>query len=319
MDKVIGKIKNVRFNWWEAFKQGVKLNGYEYYKPPKEIKYRYPAPGSVPLDKRSKPNLFKKDFKLPYKDSLYNIRAKDIGESTQYEDYFYGEKHELNPEHPRHKIVMDGPTIDRRINAPEQTVVDRKAKFGGRTRSEKAQEYREQFQAQRERQEWFCEDKVNGIDPDMDHIYNQTFIKFNKRGANPLVNEKRLQKMYIEIQDILENDFNGDRIESKQMNMYKGKAKKWQVLDDQAFSRDQIEKLQTAIKAPTADEMEAWAEQDDTPMTLPITNQNVSEWRDKKRAIDSADFNAKLVDFEKNTRGPKNFMKRYERPKELAE
>jgi len=31
---------------WNAFREAVNIPGYEYYKPPPEIKYRYPAPGS---------------------------------------------------------------------------------------------------------------------------------------------------------------------------------------------------------------------------------------------------------------------------------
>jgi hypothetical protein len=42
------------------------------------------------------------------------------------------------------------------------------------------------------------------------------------------------------------------------MDLYKGTVKKWQVLDDSAFDRDQIEKLQAAIRAPLPDELELY-------------------------------------------------------------
>ena len=73
MDKVLGKINQTRLNWWEACKLGLSIRGYRYYEHPKELKYRYPAPGSSPLDERDRPNLYKKHWKTPYRESPYNI------------------------------------------------------------------------------------------------------------------------------------------------------------------------------------------------------------------------------------------------------
>jgi hypothetical protein len=53
------------------------MKGYHYYKPPAELKYRYPAPGSVALDSQSYPHLFKKHWKTPYRESPYNIQKKE--------------------------------------------------------------------------------------------------------------------------------------------------------------------------------------------------------------------------------------------------
>ena len=52
---------------------GINLKGYNYYKPPPELKYRYPAPGSHAIDRESYPNVFKKHWKTPYRESPYNI------------------------------------------------------------------------------------------------------------------------------------------------------------------------------------------------------------------------------------------------------
>jgi len=49
------------------------VKGYNYYKPPPEIKYRYPAPGSAPHDQNDHPNLYKAHWKTPYRESPYNI------------------------------------------------------------------------------------------------------------------------------------------------------------------------------------------------------------------------------------------------------
>jgi hypothetical protein len=53
-------------------------------------------------------------------------------------------------------------------------------------------------------------------------------------------------------------------------------------------------------------------------MTLPITNANVSAWRDDRRAIDSADFDPQLIEYDRERR-KKYFLDRYEKPKEIAE
>lgn len=50
------------------------MKGHKYYDIPKEIKYRYPAPGSCPLDVEDHPNLYKKHWKTPFRHSPYNIR-----------------------------------------------------------------------------------------------------------------------------------------------------------------------------------------------------------------------------------------------------
>lgn len=77
MDKVLGKINQTRLNWWQAFKGGMNIKGYDYYKPPPELKYRYPAPGSCPHDEVDHPHLYKKHWKTPYRESTLNIQKKE--------------------------------------------------------------------------------------------------------------------------------------------------------------------------------------------------------------------------------------------------
>ena len=77
VDKIVKKVVETRKNWYEAFRLGVNIKGYEYYKSPGEIKYRNPAPGSVALDEVSQPHLFKKHWKMPFRESPYNIRRKE--------------------------------------------------------------------------------------------------------------------------------------------------------------------------------------------------------------------------------------------------
>ena len=53
-------------------------------------------------------------------------------------------------------------------------------------------------------------------------------------------------------------------------------------------------------------------------MTLPINNTNVSAWRDEPQAIDTADFDPKFLEYDRE-RKRKFYLERYEKPKELTE
>ena len=127
-----------------------------------------------------------------------------------------------------------------------------------------------------------------------------------------------LREITVELEYMIENVIGYNRIQNKQMNMLKGTPKKWQILDDIAFDREQVEKLQAAARAPLPDELEMWQEKHDQPLTLPITNANVSAWRDDRLAIDSADFDPKMIEYDRERR-KKFFLERYEKPKELTE
>lgn len=108
MDKVVGRLNQTRLNWWQAFKQGVNLKGYNYYKPPPELKYRYPAPGSAPLDPVDHPNLYKKHWKTPYRESPYNIQKKEKKESDEsLFTHYASEIPEFDPTHHLDRRVLN--------------------------------------------------------------------------------------------------------------------------------------------------------------------------------------------------------------------
>ena len=52
-------------------------------------------------------------------------------------------------------------------------------------------------------------------------------------------------------------------------------------------------------------------------MQMPVNNKNATEWRDDKRSIDSADFDPKMITYDRE-RKKKFFIERYEKPKELT-
>lgn len=68
----------------------------------------------------------------------------------------------------------------------------------------------------------------------------------------------RMKEMFIELEQMIEEGFGAHRQVTKQVKTYKGTTKKWQILDDECFSRDQIEKLQSSVNAPSAVQLEKW-------------------------------------------------------------
>ena len=53
-------------------------------------------------------------------------------------------------------------------------------------------------------------------------------------------------------------------------------------------------------------------------MQLPLTNKNVEVWRDDARVIDTADFDPKFIEYDRERR-KKVFLERYEKRQELPE
>lgn len=113
VDKVVARANLTRKNWYEAFKMGMMIKGYEYYEIPGEIRYRYPAPGSVALDSKSYPHLFKKHWKTPFRDSHFNIRQQEkqltIEENT---DHYISGLVEYDPVTEPHKAGEQKPKTD---------------------------------------------------------------------------------------------------------------------------------------------------------------------------------------------------------------
>lgn len=100
--------------------------------------------------------------------------------------------------------------------------------------------------------------------------------------------------------------------------MYSGTVKKWQVLDGTTFNKEEVEKFQSSVKAPSPAELDLYEEKHDKPMALPYTNQNVSMWRDPHQpATETADFDPKFIEYDRERR-TKFFNDRYEKPKQLT-
>ena len=102
-DKIIKSVKKTRAEMWASFKVGLQIKGYKYYEPPSGIKYRYPAPGSCSMDVADHPNLYKNDWKVPFRTSDYNIQKIEVAyrddDPEQAENYI-SKLPELDASHP---------------------------------------------------------------------------------------------------------------------------------------------------------------------------------------------------------------------------
>lgn len=226
-------------------------------------------------------------------------------------------KKELDPSKEIDQNVLAGPIRNRERNPDTHVYTEDELYHVNMDRDEVGRKIRDAAKGFAKEQEFFKENNIKGVGPGMKHEYDNEYLLFLPRGNSPIANEMRHQHMFNELENILEEVGIKDRIDSQEMDMYKGTVKKWQVLDDQGFSKDQIDKVQSSIKAPSSDELERYKDENEVKMSMPISNANASQWRDKKRAIDTADFNAKLIEFEQK-RHENYFLKRYERPKEIS-
>ena len=154
---------------------------------------------------------------------------------------------------------------------------------------------------------------------DLDEEYNQvTFLVGGyERDYSGIANDWRSRKTLEELEYIIEEKLGKERIEKKQVKMIKGNVKKWQILDDDAHDRDQIEKLQASVQAPLPDELEMYAEESVKYLYGNIDNENTRTWRDKPLATDSADFDPDFLEIDREKR-QKYFIERYEQPKQLT-
>jgi hypothetical protein len=56
-------------------------------------------------------------------------------------------------------------------------------------------------------------------------------------------NNARLKEMFVELEYWIEEVIGAPTIKKGKIKTYKGEPKKWQILDDAVFDRDQIAKL----------------------------------------------------------------------------
>lgn len=120
---------------------------------------------------------------------------------------------------------------------------------------------------------------------DYNDDYNQYNLLWNNRTATGMDNSPRMKEMFVELEYWIEEVIGKPRTLNKQVGAYKGTTKKWQILDDSCFDRDQIEKLQAACDAPLPEQLEEWKEKHSMPIKLPVNNASIRAWRDDPATI----------------------------------
>jgi len=73
--------------------------------------------------------------------------------------------------------------------------------------------------------------------------YHQVQFNWRERGATGMESDPRMKQIFVELEHWIEDIIGAKQIYDGQLKMYKGTLKKWQVLDDEAHDRDQIEKI----------------------------------------------------------------------------
>ena len=91
-----------------------------------------------------------------------------------------------------------------------------------------------------------------------DDDYTPIQTQFNPRTMTGMDNAPRYKEMFVELEYMIENQIGTQRIHEGKVETYKGTTKKWQVLDDDCFDREEIEKLQAACDAPLPEQLEQW-------------------------------------------------------------
>ena len=78
---------------------------------------------------------------------------------------------------------------------------------------------------------------------DLDAEYFPREFIWRERGFSGFENDPIMREIFVELEYMIENQFGYKRIVDKKMDMLKGTPKKWQILDDKTFDREEIEKL----------------------------------------------------------------------------
>ena len=110
------------------------------------------------------------------------------------------------------------------------------------------------------------------------------------RDYSGMANDWQSRATVVELEGLIEDVIAKDRLEEKKFKMYKGQVKKWQILDDATFDRDQIEKVQAAAQAPLPEELEMYRDNTKEWFYGNVNNENARAWRDEALPTDSADF-----------------------------
>jgi hypothetical protein len=287
-DKVVKAIKRGRADMWDSVVKGLSITGYKYYKPHESlgIHFRYPAPGSGALDWEDHPNLYKQHWKTPFRQSEYNISQKE--KKVDRSKAYIGWTPELDPNNP----------TDAKVMMYQQLPIDHHDPLFEKGEDMTDDAHRDilwsAFEEKATADAHFREDNHPGTE--LEDTYNPIHWVHHNRGVTAIDGNSHMKEVFVSLETFIEEDVVQHRVAKGAIETYKGQPKKWQILDDDCFDRDQIRKIQAAADAPMPEQLEAWKEKhENTYIQIPLNNANVSKWRDDERAIDTADFDPKML------------------------
>lgn len=80
---------------------------------------------------------------------------------------------------------------------------------------------------------------------DLNEEYNQVqfIVGGYEKDYTGIANDPRMKNTVLELEYWIEEVIGAKRIKEEKFKMYKGQVKKWQILDDDAHDRDQVELL----------------------------------------------------------------------------
>ncbi len=220
MDKVIAKVGQTRHNWWDATKQFTRLHGYRYYEPPKELKFRYPAPGSVAHERNDHPNLFKKNWKQPYRDSPYNIRPIEQRWTPDTEtENFVSKQPTLDASDPYDQAIARMPDI----SYDEHSLMFDQEDMSLEERSEELQKAFADIPRVRRS----LTDNFAPWGYDLEDDYHQTQWLWTERGFTGMHMDAQMKNIFVDLELFIEEYIGKKFIQDKKRMIYKGTVKKW--------------------------------------------------------------------------------------------
>jgi hypothetical protein len=303
-------------------KKGARPVGYNYYgnswngsyEHAPAIKYRFPAPGSCSLAEEDHHNLYKDDWKTPYRHSEYFIQKIEMWPAD--DDPEQAEVH-INrfPNFPEgHRLHGKDPDMVDYVTP--QSLEEIAPAVGS---DEMKAELWAHFENNADEMQQLAIDFGSATAKvDYDEDYNPRQMTYHNRGFSGFENNTSAKETFVELEYWIEDVIGKKRQDDMAVRTYKGTPKKWQVLDDDmaGLDREQVEKMQNAIDAPMPEQLEQWQEKHDRPLKAPFNNANITAWRDDPKAIESADFDPVLLGQDREFKR-RMFLERFEKPKQL--
>ena len=216
VDKFVKHVKRARAEAWGTFGRALKPVGYHYYTPPEAVKYRYPAPGSCALEEHDHPNLFKNDWKTPFRHSEFNIQPIERtywDDDAEQAEHFISKMPEEHPDFPR-------------WGRDDSYIKDMDKDLPDVGSDEMKNELWAAFGNQEDEMKSLRLDFAPG-QQDYDDDYNQLNIMWNNRTLTGMDNDPRMKEMFVELEYWVEDVIGAKRVLESGVNTYKGQPKKW--------------------------------------------------------------------------------------------